>query len=97
VVPIVHHIIFALKRLPFGVHADTLTHDVARAAPGKRFQDLRRTAGSLLLQAGVPIEVVSVILGHSDIRITKRVYAHLLVDNLRAGMAKLGRGHKEAA
>jgi len=69
-----------------------VAHDVARAAPGKRFQDLRRTAGSLLLQAGVPIEVVSVILGHSDIRITKRVYAHLLVDNLRAGIAKLGRG-----
>jgi integrase len=93
VVPIVHHIRFALRRLPFGVHPDTLTHDVARAFPGKRFQDLRRTAGSLLLQAGVPIETVSVILGHSDIRITKRIYAHLLVDNLRAGMAKLGRGN----
>lgn len=91
VVPIVHHIRFALKRLPFGVHPDTLTHDVAKAFPGKRFQDLRRTAGSLLLQAGVAIETVSVILGHSDIRITKRIYAHLLVDNLRAGMAKLGR------
>lgn len=91
VVPIVHHIAFALKRLPFGVHPDTLTHDIPRAFPGKRFQDLRRTAGSLLLQAGVPIETVSVILGHSDIRITKRIYAHLLVDNLRAGMAKLGR------
>jgi integrase len=92
-VPIVHHIRFALRRLPFGVHPDTLTHDVARAFPGKRFQDLRRTAGSLLLQAGVAIEVVSVILGHSDIRITKKIYAHLLVDNLRAGMAKLGRGN----
>jgi integrase len=91
VVPIVHHIAFALKRLPFGVHADTLTHDVSRALPGKRFQDLRRTAGSLMLQAGVPIETVSVILGHSDIRITKRIYAHLLVDNLRAGIAKLGK------
>lgn len=91
VVPIVHHIAFALRRLPFGVHPDTLTHDVARAFPGKRFQDLRRTAGSLLLQAGVDISVVSTILGHSDIRITKRIYAHLLVDNLRAGIAKLGR------
>lgn len=91
VVPIVHHIRFALKRLPFGVHPDTLTHDIAKAFPGKRFQDLRRTAGSLLLQAQVPIEVVSVILGHSDIRITKRIYAHLLVDNLRAGIARLGK------
>jgi integrase len=91
-VPIVHHIRFALKSLPFGVHPDTLTHDVAKALPGKRFHDLRRTAGSLLLQAGVPIEVVSVILGHSDIRVTKRIYAHFLVDNLRSAMAKLGRG-----
>lgn len=93
VVPIVHHIRFALKRLPFGVHPDTLTHDVARALPGKRFHDLRRTAGSLLLQAKVAIEVVSVILGHSDIRTTKRIYAHYLVDNLRTEMAKLGRGN----
>lgn len=97
VVPIVHHIKFALKRLPFGVHRDTLTHDVSKAFPGKRFQDLRRTAGSLMLQAGVPIETVSVILGHSDIRITKRIYAHLLVDNLRAGIAKLGRNCTTAA
>lgn len=91
VVPIVHHIAFALKRLPFGVHPDTLTHDVAKALPGKQFKDLRRTAGSLLLQAGVPIEVISTILGHSDIRITKRIYAIYLVDNLRAAMAKLGK------
>jgi integrase len=89
-VPTVHHIRFALKR-PFTVHPDTLTHDVARAAPGKRFHDLRRTAGSWLLQAGVDITVVSRILGHRDIRTTLRIYAHLLVDNLREGMAKLGK------
>jgi integrase len=91
-VPVVHHIAFALKRLPFGVHPDTLTHDVSKAFPGKRFHDLRRTAGAFLLQAGVPIEMVSEILGHSDIRITKRIYAHFLVDHKRAAIAKLGRG-----
>lgn len=91
VVPIVHHIAFALKRLPFGVHPDTLTHDVAKALPGKQFKDLRRTAGSLLLQAQVPIETISTILGHSDIRITKRIYAIYMVDNLRSAMAKLGK------
>lgn len=89
-VPVVHHIRFALKR-PFNVHPDTLTHDVAKAAPGKRFHDLRRTAGSWLLQAGVDITVVSRILGHRDIRTTLRIYAHLLVDNLRDGMARLGK------
>ncbi len=97
VVPVVHHIAFALKRLPFDVHPDTLTHDVAKALPGKQFKDLRRTAGSLLLQAGVPIEVISTILGHSDIRITKRIYAIFMVDNLRAAMAKLGKNHTGTA
>lgn len=90
-VPIVHHIAFALKKLPFGVHADTLTHDVSKALPGYRFHDLRRTAGALLLAEQVPIEVISEILGHSDIRVTKRIYAHLLVDHKRAAIAKLGK------
>lgn len=94
-VPVVHHIAFALKRLPFGVHADTLTHDVARALPGYRFHDLRRTAGALLLAEEVPIEVISELLGHSDIRVTKRIYAHLLVDHKRAAIAKLGRGNAQ--
>ena len=92
VVPVVHHAKFALRRLPFGYHADTLTHAVPRAMPGVRFHDLRRTTGSLLLQEQVPIETISDILGHSDIRVTKRIYAHLLVDHKRAAIAKLGRG-----
>ena len=40
--------------------------------------DLRRTLGSWLLNNGVPIAVVSRTLGHSSIRITEQVYAHLL-------------------
>jgi integrase len=91
-VPVVHHIAFALRRLPFGWHADTLTHAVSRAMPGVRFHDLRRTTGSLLLQQGVGIELISELLGHGDIRITKRIYAHLLVDDKREAMARLGRG-----
>lgn len=90
-VPVVHHVAFALRRLPYGFHADTLTHAVAKAMPGVRFHDLRRTTGSLLLQAGVSIEMVSEILGHADTRITKRIYAHFLVDDKRAAVAKLGK------
>jgi integrase len=90
VVPVVHHIAFALRRLPFGVHADTLTHAVQRAIPGVRFHDLRHTAASLLIQAGVDLYRVGAILGHSDIRTTRR-YAHLAVDNLRAAVATLGK------
>ena len=89
-VPVVHHVQFALRRLPFGVHADTLTHAVQRSMPGVRFHDLRHTAASMLIQAGVDLYRVGTILGHSDIRTTRR-YAHLVVDNLRAAMATLGR------
>lgn len=38
---------------------------------------LRHTACSLLLEQGIPIDVVSGILGHSDSRITKEIYAHV--------------------
>lgn len=90
VVPAVHHVRFALKRLPLAVHADTLTHAVQEAMPGTRFHDLRHTAASLLIQAGVPLYTVGTILGHSDARTTKR-YAHLAVGDLRDAVGKLGK------
>lgn len=40
--------------------------------------DLRRTLGSWMLMNGTPIAVVSRMLGHSSIRVTEQVYAHLL-------------------
>lgn len=90
VVPAVHHIAFALRRLPFGVHADTLTHAVQRALPGFRFHDLRHTAASFLIQSGVDLYRVGAILGHADTRTTRR-YAHLAVNDLRAAIATLGK------
>lgn len=42
-----------------------------------RFHDLRHTAATLLLGAGVPLKVVSETLGHSTIAITADVYAHV--------------------
>jgi len=89
-VPAVDHIRFALRRLPLGAHADTLTHAVHAAMPGTRFHDLRHTAASMLIQAGVPLYTVGTILGHSDARTTKR-YAHLAVRDLREAMGKLGK------
>jgi integrase len=38
----------------------------------------RKTAGVLLLNTGIPMEVVSKILGHSSVRMTERVYAKIL-------------------
>lgn len=51
--------------------------------------DLRRTAGSWMLQAGIPIEVISAMLGHSDIRVTQQVYAKWNVEWLRSAAAAL--------
>jgi integrase len=42
-----------------------------------RFHDLRHTAATLLLSRGVNPKVVSEMLGHADISITLRVYAHV--------------------
>lgn len=53
--------------------------------------DLRRTCGSWLVQQGVPIQVVSNLLRHSDIRITDRVYAHLSPTRVQAAVEVLDR------
>lgn len=46
-----------------------------------RIHDLRHTFASFLIKQGVPLYHVSVLLGHSDTRITQR-YAHLAPENL---------------
>ena len=43
-----------------------------------RFHDLRHTAASLLLSAGVHPKVVQERLGHSTISITLDTYSHVL-------------------
>lgn len=43
-----------------------------------RFHDLRHTAATLLLAAGVNVKVVSEMLGHSNVSITLSIYAHVL-------------------
>lgn len=39
---------------------------------------LRHSAAALLIAQGVPLKVVSEVLGHSIIRVTADVYGHLL-------------------
>jgi integrase len=46
--------------------------------PRLRFHDLRHCHATALLSKGYPIKAVSQRLGHSDIGITLRVYAHVL-------------------
>lgn len=38
---------------------------------------LRHSSATLMLAAGVPLEVISEVLGHSSIRVTSDIYAHL--------------------
>lgn len=61
---------------------NTLTHDLRKAEvaldlPHVSFHDLRHTYATLLLEAGVPLKTVSDLLGHSTIRLTGDVYAHV--------------------
>src|SRR3546814_12018067 len=46
--------------------------------PPLRFHDLRHTHGRLLIQAGVPVKVVSERLGHAHTPHTIQPYPHLL-------------------
>lgn len=51
---------------------------VARAElDATRFHSLRHSCGALLVAQGVHLQVIADILGHSDIRITSSVYAHV--------------------
>ena len=46
--------------------------------PAIRLYDLRHTAATLYLSAGVPVHVVSERLGHASSKMTLDVYAHVL-------------------
>lgn len=50
----------------------------AAGLPAIRFHDLRHTAASLMLNAGIPPIVVSRILGHSSPSVTMNIYGHLM-------------------
>jgi integrase len=45
--------------------------------PNIRFHDLRHTAATLLLLAGIHPKVVSEMLGHSSVTITLSIYSHV--------------------
>jgi integrase len=49
----------------------------AAQQPRTRFHDLRHSAASLLIAEGVSLAEVSLLLGHSELRVTMDTYAHL--------------------
>ncbi len=54
------------------------------------FHDLRRTYGAMLIESGVDIYTVSRLLGHSDVRITQKVYAPICGLFMASEQAKMG-------
>jgi integrase len=58
--------------------------------PRIRVHDLRHTAATLMLQAGIPIKVVSERLGHATITITLNLYAHVLPGMQKQAAETLG-------
>lgn len=64
----------------------------ARAAVGMpevHFHDIRHSAASAMINAGVDLYTVGAVLGHADPRSTKR-YAHLATDTLAAAVGRIG-------
>ena len=58
---------------------------------GIRFHDLRRTFGSLMIEAGEHPKIVQEMLGHSQISLTLDTYSHVLPDIQWEAIGRLGR------
>jgi integrase len=98
-----HDLVFAKQpehlttpRAKLGRPCSTLAHStfktVTKAAGVRRikFHGLRHTCATLLLHAGVPVQVVAQRLGHAQVSMTLEVYAHALPDMQRDAAVKLG-------
>jgi integrase len=64
----------------------------ARFGPGPWHpHELRHSGASLMLAQGTPLHVVSEVLGHASIAVTKDVYGHLLEGDKRAAAESMSR------
>jgi integrase len=61
------------EKNPFGRKHGSLAH---AKLPLVRFHDLRHSAASLLIAEGVDLVEVSMLLGHSELRVTADLYSH---------------------
>ena len=63
-----------------------------RARTGIAFDPhwFRHSAATRWLRDGVPVEVVSTLLGHSSVAVTSSVYGHLTAEDARAALVKAG-------
>lgn len=82
-----------IAQLPLGMGFEGVKSAFRRARekaglPEADFHDLRRSCGSILIQAGVPLQTVSQILGHSSTAVTEKRYAFLLRKHVKKAMER---------
>jgi integrase len=99
-VPIIAPVRPWLKHVPLGINFEGLKSGFGRARiaagmPHVNFHDLRRSCGTLLIQRGVPLHIVSRLLGHTSTQVTEKVYAHLGGKQLREGLNVLSALHRD--
>lgn len=99
-VPIVPPLRKYLQTIPLTINFEGLKSGFRRAReaaemPWITFHDLRRSCGTLMIEAGVDLYVVSKVLGHSTVAVTQQRYAHLQVAQLRAGLEQTFGMHPE--
>lgn len=74
-------------------HVDRAWRSIRKRASlpdGARLHDLRHTAGSLALEAGMPLPLVSKMLGHKSVATTAKIYAHVLDAMAAVHMERFG-------
>ena len=74
----------------FLVHHHFAAARVAAGMPWLHFHDLRHSAASAMLNAGVPLYTVGAVLGHKSAASTKR-YSHHATASLRAAIGRIGK------
>lgn len=95
-------LVFPAERAGGLMRGTTVTHTYLRALlraaelPLMKFHDLRDTAATHMLEEGIPINVVSEVLGHADEAITLRRYAHVTRGMQRAAVAAMDARYPQA-
>jgi integrase len=95
-----HDLIFTTE-LGTPIDPDHFSHDFSRLCQAAGLghwhpHELRHSGASLMLAHGTPLHVVSEVLGHASIAITKDVYGHLLEGDRRAAAEAMTRALSEA-
>ncbi|KIP14466.1 phage integrase family protein [Burkholderia sp. MSHR3999] len=94
-VPIHPRIAVIARRMTFTIPPWKLKDEWNKARtkaghPDVRFHDLRHSAASEMINAGIDLYTVGGVLGHKTTTSTKR-YAHLVTDKLAEAVKKIGR------